>query len=142
MGRGTASTFQLAEEKDMAGRCLCQPTEILIFPCSGGSNVGQIANQGAIELTQEKVARMFCLAGIGAHAGGILASTEAARRIVAIDGCTVQCAKKTLEHTGFKVSDSVVVTELGVEKNYEFDVCPEEVERVKGAVRDSLGGPA
>lgn len=141
-GRRTASTPQLAEEKDMAGRCLCQPTEILFFPCSGGSNVGQIANQGAIELTQEKVGKVFCLAGIGGHVSGILASTEAAKRIVAIDGCAVQCSKKTLEHAGFKVTDCVVVTELGVEKNHEFDLFPEEVERVKGAVRDSLGGPA
>jgi len=32
-------------------KCLCEPTEILIFPCSGGSNVGQIANETAKDLT-------------------------------------------------------------------------------------------
>lgn len=28
-------------------KCLCEPTEILIFPCSGGSNVGRVANEAA-----------------------------------------------------------------------------------------------
>ncbi|MCK4348173.1 MAG: hypothetical protein KAW47_06110 [Thermoplasmatales archaeon] len=32
-------------------KCLCEPTEILIFPCSGGSNVGQVTNEAAKNLT-------------------------------------------------------------------------------------------
>ncbi|MGD0916396.1 MAG: putative zinc-binding protein, partial [Thermodesulfobacteriota bacterium] len=36
----------------MEERCLCEPTEILIFSCSGASNVGQIANQAGVRLTQ------------------------------------------------------------------------------------------
>lgn len=32
----------------------CTPSEnIMLLSCSGGSNVGQLANQAAIELTQE-----------------------------------------------------------------------------------------
>ena len=46
---------------------------------------------------------MFCLAGIGARIAGILESTKAANKLVAIDGCPVACSKKTLEHAGFKV---------------------------------------
>jgi len=32
--------------------CACEATSILVFPCSGSSNVGQIANAVGIELTR------------------------------------------------------------------------------------------
>ncbi|SHE80054.1 DGC domain-containing protein [Desulfofundulus australicus DSM 11792] len=35
--------------------CTCEAAPVLIFPCSGGSNVGQIANQAAVELTREGI---------------------------------------------------------------------------------------
>ena len=125
----------------MVEKCLCEPTEILMFPCSGGSNVGQIANRAAVELTQENVGKVFCLAGIGGHVSGLVESTKSAKRIVGIDGCPVQCAKKTLEHAGFRVSDYVVVTELEIGKNHEFTLKDEEVKRVKDTIRDQLGQP-
>jgi uncharacterized metal-binding protein len=73
--------------------CVCQPTEVLIFPCSGGSNVGQIANEAAKQLTKQGVGKMYCLAGIGGHISGIVESTKAAKKIIAIDGCPVICAR-------------------------------------------------
>ncbi len=39
---------------------------IMILACSGGSNVGQLSNQAAIELTREGFGKMFCFSGIGA----------------------------------------------------------------------------
>ncbi len=96
--------------------CQCQPIETLIFACSGGSNAGQIANQAAVELTKDGQGKLFCLAGIGGHVSGIVESTKAAKRLVAIDGCPVKCAQKTLEHSGFKPDVLVVVTDLGIEK--------------------------
>ncbi len=44
-------------------RCECEATSILVFPCSGGSNVGQIANAAAVELTKQGRATM-CHANI------------------------------------------------------------------------------
>ncbi len=52
-------------------KCLCEPTEVLIFPCSGGSNVGQIANETAKNLTTLDYGKMYCLAGIGGHVSGL-----------------------------------------------------------------------
>ena len=49
----------------MEEKCLCESNEILIFSCAGSANVGQIANQAAIQLAQRGVGRYFCLAGIG-----------------------------------------------------------------------------
>ncbi len=109
---------------------MCQPTEILIFPCSGGSNVGQIANQVGVQLTQDGLGKIFCLAGIGGHVSGMIESTKTGKMVVAIDGCPVACAQKTLEHAGFKIHEYVQVTDLGIEKNHNFDLNPSEVGKV------------
>lgn len=116
----------------MEERCLCEPAEILIFPCSGASNVGQIANQAGVKLTQDGMGRFFCLAGIGGHVSGMIESTKAGKVIVAIDGCPVACAKKTLEHAGFNVDEYVQVAELGIEKNHDLNLNLADVEKVAG----------
>ena len=114
----------------MEEKCLCQPTEILIFPCSGGSNVGQIANGAGIKLTQSGMGKFFCLAGIGGHISGMVESTKAGKVIVAIDGCPVACAKKTLEHTGFNIDEYVEITSMGIEKNPNLNPIIADVEKV------------
>ena len=114
----------------MEDKCLCEPSEILIFPCSGGSNVGQIANQAGVKLTQDGMGRFFCLAGIGAHVSGMIESTKAGKILVAIDGCPVACAKKTLEHAGFNIDEYVQVTDLGIEKNHNLNPLTPDVEKV------------
>ena len=114
----------------MEEKCLCEPSEILIFPCSGGSNVGQVANGAGVKLTQSGMGNFFCLAGIGGHVSGMIESTKAGKVIVAIDGCPVACAKKTLEHAGFNIDEYVQVTELGIEKNHNFNLIFSDVEKV------------
>jgi len=122
----------------MEDKCLCEPSEILIFPCSGGSNVGQIANQAGVKLTQDGVGNIFCLAGIGGHVSGMIESTKAGKVIIAIDGCPVACAKKTLEHAGFNIDEYVQVTDLGIEKNHDFNLNPEDVRKVVDHLRSQI----
>ncbi len=114
----------------MEEKCLCEPSEILIFPCSGGSNVGQIANEAGVKLTQKGFGNIFCLAGIGGHISGMIESTKAGKVIVAIDGCPVACAKKTLEHAGFNIDEYVEVMALGIEKNHDFNLNQADVKKV------------
>ncbi len=114
----------------MEDKCLCEPAEILIFPCAGGSNVGQIANQAGVNLTQKGMGRIFCLAGIGAHVSGMIESTKAGKMLVAIDGCPVACAKKTLEHAGFNADEYVQVTDLGIEKDHNLNPLNHDIEKV------------
>jgi uncharacterized metal-binding protein len=116
--------------RKMEEKCSCEPTEILIFPCSGGSNVGQIANQACVKLTQEGMGKFFCLAGIGGHVSGMIESTKAGKVIVAIDRCPVACAKKTLEHAGFNIDEYVEITSMGIEKNPNLNPLSSEVEKV------------
>ena len=122
----------------MEDKCLCEPSEILIFPCSGGSNVGQIANQAGVKLTQEGMGRFFCLAGIGAHVSGMVESTKAGKVIVAIDGCSVACAKKALEHAGFTIDEYVQVTEIGIEKNHDLNPLTFDVEKVSNLLASRI----
>lgn len=119
--------------------CSCDASEILILPCSGASNVGQIANQAGVKLTKAGIGKMFCLAGIGGHVESFLESAKGAKRIVAIDGCPVHCAKKTLEHAGIAITDYIVVTEENIKKNHDFNLVDEDIQRICDKIRASLG---
>jgi len=88
----------------------------LIFSCSGAADVGELADQTARKLTRSGRGKMFCLAGIGGRVGGILKSTEAAASILAIDGCALDCAKKSLKEAGFTRINHLRLTDLGFEK--------------------------
>jgi uncharacterized metal-binding protein len=114
----------------MAEKCLCEQNDVLIFACAGSSNVGQIGNQTAIQLAQNGFGRYFCLAGIGGHVPGMIESTKAGKVLVAIDGCAVSCAKKTLEHAGFRIDEHVQVSELGIEKNHDLNLNPADISKV------------
>ena len=102
------------EEKQCHCECNAAPT--LIFPCSGAADVGEISDRAARKMTRDGCGRMFCLAGIGGHVNNMLVNTEAAGRILVIDGCPVDCARKTLEHAGFDGVIHMRVTDLGFTK--------------------------
>jgi uncharacterized metal-binding protein len=57
-------------------------------------------------------------------------STRAGKILVAIDGCPVACAKKTLEHAGFNIDEYAQVTDLGIEKNHNLNPLTPDVEKV------------
>lgn len=122
----------------MEDKCICETNDILIFACSGSSNVGQIANLAALELTQQGLGHMFCLAGLGGHVSGMIESTKAGKLIVAIDGCSVGCAQKTIEHLGLKIGEYIQVTDLGIEKDHAFNYPPAEVDRVVETLRKRI----
>ncbi|PIP45270.1 MAG: zinc-binding protein, partial [Deltaproteobacteria bacterium CG23_combo_of_CG06-09_8_20_14_all_51_20] len=67
----------------MSDSCCNGGPDLMILSCSGGSNVGQLANQAAAELTQEGFGKMFCLAGIGGHLSGFVQSAKDVPAMVA-----------------------------------------------------------
>ncbi|MBF0573131.1 MAG: putative zinc-binding protein [Desulfamplus sp.] len=109
--------------------------QIMILPCSGGSNVGQLSNKAAVELTKEGFGKMFCLAGIGAHLGGFVKSAQDIPTLIAIDGCSVGCAKTILEHAQIPVKNHLVITDLGIEKNKDLNLKESEINDVKQGVK-------
>jgi len=121
----------------MAEECCTPGGNIMILACSGGSNVGQLSNQAAIELTQEGFGKMFCLAGIGGNLGGFVQSAKDVPAMVAIDGCELGCAKAILEHAEIPAKNYLVLTDLGIEKNKDFNLKAEDIQKVKAAIRSA-----
>jgi len=119
----------------MAQDCCESTVNTMILACSGGSNVGQLSNQAAIELTQEGFGKFFCLAGVGAHFSGFVKSAQDVPELVVIDGCDLGCAKGVLEQAEVPLRNYLVITDLGIDKNKDLNLKREEIERVKEAVR-------
>ena len=97
-------------------RCACSSAPGLIFACSGAADVGAVADQAARRMTREGMGKMFCLAGVGGRVSGIMASTNAATKILAIDGCPLDCAKKCLEEAGITSFAHLQLADMGMEK--------------------------
>lgn len=121
--------------------CECKAEEITILPCSGGSNCGQIANQAAVSLDTLGVGKIYCLAGIGAHIDGMVESAKSAKRLVAIDGCQVACAKKTIERAGLKVTDWICVTDEGISKSHNLFLEQADIEFITRRAKELLARP-
>jgi uncharacterized metal-binding protein len=111
---------------------MCNETGVLIFPCSGGSDVGELSDRVARKMAKCGQAKMFCLSGIGAHISGMIESTKSANKLIAIDGCPVSCSKKTLEHAGFKVM-AFNLKDLGFEKG-KTKVNDENIEKAASKI--------
>jgi uncharacterized metal-binding protein len=113
--------------------CCGGDAKTLVLACSGGSNVGQIANNVMIELDKKGAANAYCLAGIGAAMSGFVESAKAAKTVV-IDGCPVSCGKKTVEKYGIEPAEHIVITNLGIEKTHDFSKLDGETEAALGAI--------
>ena len=121
-------------------KCLCEADDVLIFPCSGGSNVGQIANEAAKGLSSQGIGGMSCLAGIGGHVNGFAEATRGVKKVIAIDGCPVHCARKTLEYAECPVTVHVVVTDLGIRKKSNLHLDDKDIIKVENVVKKKLRG--
>lgn len=107
----------------------------LVLAGSGASNVGQLTNEAAKRLDIEKSAKFYCLAGPGGDIQAMTQSVKDADQVLVIDGCPVACAKLIMERTGIADYEYVVVTDLGIEKNRDFDLPEADVESVTSACR-------
>lgn len=116
---------------DTQASCACDAAPKLIFACSGAADVGHIADLAARKISSQGAGKMFCLAGIGGRVSGIMATTEAAAKVLAIDGCPLDCARNTLEQAGFNEFEHLQLNDLGMEKG-STPVTDERVEQVAG----------
>jgi uncharacterized metal-binding protein len=99
-------------------RCGCSGGKLsmLIFPCSGASDTGEITDKAARKLAQDGFGKMNCLAGIG---GGIVPMIEAVKNsggALVIDGCPQDCAKKVMDTHGLTNYRHMRVTNAGLKK--------------------------
>ena len=122
---------------DNSDTCECSGTPGLVFPCSGAADVGELADLAARKLTRDGSGQMFCLAGVGGRVKAIMDKTIAAKRITAIDGCPLDCARLTLEGAGIKDFTHVRVTDLGLDKG-KSPATAEAVAKVANEVKARL----
>ncbi len=96
--------------------CACSGAPTLIFACSGAADVGELADLTARQLTRDGAGKMYCLAGVGGQVNNILVNAKAAEKILAIDGCPMNCARATLEHAGIQNFSHVSLQDAGFTK--------------------------
>jgi uncharacterized metal-binding protein len=108
-----------------------------IFSCSGSADVGGIADAAARALSESGVAKMYCLAGIGARVEQIVSNAALAERLISIDGCENACSRKVLEAAGFKPALHLQITDLGLEKG-NTPITNERIRQVTDEIKKRL----
>lgn len=88
----------------------------VVYACSGCSDAGEIADRVARRIAREGAAEMSCLAGIGGRVKSLLLKAQKAERILAIDGCPLNCAAHTLKLAGFQQFDHLELHKIGIRK--------------------------
>lgn len=121
--------------------CACSAAPTLIFACSGAADVGAVADQAARKMTRDGKGKMFCMAGIGGRVSGIMKTTAAAERILAIDGCPLNCVKNSLEQAGFAKFSHLQLADLGMEKG-KTAVSEDNIAKAAAQGAAKLGGGA
>ncbi len=101
----------------------------LIFACSGAADVGEISDRAARKMSKNGLGKMFCLAGIGGRIEPVIQKTRSASKILAIDGCGLDCVKNCLEQAGFNEFRHLQIAELGMEKG-KSPVTDENIDKV------------
>lgn len=118
--------------------CCCSGGVTTILACSGGSNVGQLTNEAAKHMEMAGDGKFFCLAGVGGHISGMVASVDGSDRVLVMDGCPVGCARKTMEAAGLTNYQYLVVTEQGIAKTHDFNLSEADIAAVVAAGRQAL----
>lgn len=94
---------------------------VLVYACSGSSNVAQLANTVAVRLDRAGLAEMSCIAGVGGGVKPLVRKAMSGRPIVAIDGCPLGCCEKALAIRGVSADRVVRLHERGLRKRQHVD---------------------
>ncbi len=119
-------------------KCSCSGSTDLMFSCSGAADTAEITDRAVRALHKAGDAKMFCLAGIAGKVELIEVNTRAAGRLLVVDGCDSDCAKKTMQLGGFADFIHLRVSDLGLEKG-KTPVTDERINFVATKLRELLG---
>ncbi|QGY42377.1 zinc-binding protein [Maribellus comscasis] len=96
--------------------CSCGSAEnCTVFACSGAADLGQASDLLARKLHKNEVRQMKCLAFVSAGITEMIDSVKDSNMLV-IDGCNLDCGKKTFEKNGLNDFIHLRLTDLGFEK--------------------------
>ena len=124
-----------------ANETVCSGGPKLVFACSGAADVGAVADQAARKLTKDGAGSMFCLAGVGGRVAPIMEKTASASKILAVDGCPLNCVAETLKQAGFDGFEHLLVTDCGLEKG-KTEINDKNISKVVAAGAERLTSEA
>lgn len=110
----------------------------LVYSCSGCSNIGQLANQIAVELDHDQEAEMSCIAGVGGGVPMLVKKATSGRKIIAIDGCPLHCVKRCLDQKNLEPVLHYTLTDHNLKKRQHEKYLPSEVSRLKAMISSDL----
>jgi len=119
--------------------------ENALFVCFGAmSNVGMMTGLAAIEAVKQVKpgkAGIFCLGGLPTQAPDVLTKTRAVKRIITVDGCTLNCSRKIVEQAGFVPAQTInLVTDCKIEKKSSSQFDLEEMQPSVEAIVNAING--
>ncbi len=116
--------------------------ENALFVCFDGmSNVGTLTGLAGLEAVKRLAgqAGIFCLGGLPTQSQSVLDKTRAARRIITIDGCLLNCARKIVEQAGFAPYKTInLVADCGIKKGPPQAYGDEEMQIAVKAIVDAI----
>lgn len=101
-------------------------------------SAAQMANDLAVRLDREHVAEMFCIAGVGGDVGPLVDTATSGRPMLFIDGCPLECARKSLENHDVTPNCHVNLAKRGVPKQYHVDYDDDQAEELFDALVDEV----
>lgn len=94
---------------------------MLVYSCSGSSNVAQLANHIAVRLDRLGLAEMSCIAGVGGDVRALVRKATSGQPVVVIDGCPLACSETVLAARGVAPERVVRLHERGLKKRRHVD---------------------
>ncbi len=114
----------------------------LVYSCSGCSSAAQMANHLALKLDRAGKAEMSCIAGVGGNVKALVKTAISGRKIIAIDGCPLACAKACLSNHHITPDAHFELTAYGVKKKKGVDFDKDEAAEVLHRMQQDLENSA
>lgn len=117
--------------------------ENALFVCFGGmSNVGTLTGLAGLEAVKQAgpgKAAIFCLGGLPTQAPSVIQKTGDVGRIVVVDGCPLNCARKIVEQAGFHPDATItLVNDCGIVKGPPTQYTADDLAVVTDAILAAL----
>jgi uncharacterized metal-binding protein len=92
-----------------------QKNKLIVFSCSGASDLGEITDRLARKLRDKGNYAMKCLAMVAARDNALIEQLQKSTFLV-LDGCGVDCGKKIMEEAWLSDYQYLRLSDLGYEK--------------------------
>ncbi|UCG27954.1 MAG: putative zinc-binding protein [Bacteroidales bacterium] len=104
-------------------------TNCQIVSCSGASKTGKFADEIARKLVAEGKVKMLCLARFSVDTAFANESKKDLDRLIVLDGCSINCAQKTMYGSGITAFEHIHITDFGIIKG-KTPFSPEKAKKI------------